>query len=787
MTFPGDEKFADMSLIGQCFLLGRHPFFYENWPFIEQIAFFSGWKHAHLDGYALRPYPAFLATWWTAAVGPTAALLIVNWLAWALCAWAAWRLSTKLFNDDLAALLSLVFVLGGMGPIFHIGDSNIHLPSFACYYLGVCLFYEKIIVASPKPLPIRSAGGALLTLLFVSRTRWLTHLTIGAFLAAVFLFYSWYAILLTAVYVLATLRYSRWYHIAGVVALALSAPLLWRIFLQSVGVELVRSEISLNLVPSIDFWWELLKNPSEEAALQFTDRLQGIGIFDSPVVLVVGLVSCLVLPTDRAVRWFGIFVLLMPVLAVLLVSPSCYNVPAYLTYGISIWIYCWLGRLFATGLRSRPAVCLAASLLLLVVLLTHFAWSTAHFSGWLGPVKTYIDGWQSGQRYFPNAPPIITSMTGLEDTPVLFGGKASLAAAGALISEARTRVQPDSVSWLTALQCQALLWGYLALLGALVAGALRRRLLVVLMILALAVVTSALSSSTFTAMPNYVNCLGPIWNNPHANESPAILSSAAKLSYRAELSPSFLDVLRREMTPDDQLSIFIGFPSPGIGRNLDRSSVQVSVAAGPLHIPTHANRWPIFSAIDPQEALAALIEVRCLAVEVTNYTASIPLAAWQRPDLPGRQTRITPVEQPSDENLALNSTTSSDEAEGFLQVPDDESITGWAWDPKQPNRPISVDIYDGDTKVATVPADRSRGDLLDAGIGNGAHAFHYFIPYRLRDGKTHTIRVRASGSQRELYDCPQTIQLDEPKQWQCCPAIEIRLMRPDGTIKVAGF
>src|SRR6185503_3861724 len=45
------------------------------------------------------------------------------------------------------------------------------------------------------------------------------------------------------------------------------------------------------------------------------------------------------------------------------------------------------------------------------------------------------------------------------------------------------------------------------------------------------------------------------------------------------------------------------------------------------------------------------------------------------------------------------------------------TISGWAWDQNDPQSPINVDIYDGTTLIATIPAIIFRQDLLAAGIG----------------------------------------------------------------------
>jgi hypothetical protein len=98
--------------------------------------------------------------------------------------------------------------------------------------------------------------------------------------------------------------------------------------------------------------------------------------------------------------------------------------------------------------------------------------------------------------------------------------------------------------------------------------------------------------------------------------------------------------------------------------------------------------------------------------------------------------------------------------EGFLELADAEFIAGWAWDKKQPNGPLLVDIYDGEKKLATAVADQFRADLRDAGIGDGRHGFVYRTPASLKDGKAHTIRVKTSGSNVELDGSPKTLTLD---------------------------
>ena len=79
-----------------------------------------------------------------------------------------------------------------------------------------------------------------------------------------------------------------------------------------------------------------------------------------------------------------------------------------------------------------------------------------------------------------------------------------------------------------------------------------------------------------------------------------------------------------------------------------------------------------------------------------------------------------------------------------------ERIEGWAWDRQEPDTPIAVEIYDGETLVVTVTADRPRQDLVKARKGNGRHGFVIKTPPSLRDGKSHEIHARIADGRIEL-------------------------------------
>jgi YD repeat-containing protein len=84
-------------------------------------------------------------------------------------------------------------------------------------------------------------------------------------------------------------------------------------------------------------------------------------------------------------------------------------------------------------------------------------------------------------------------------------------------------------------------------------------------------------------------------------------------------------------------------------------------------------------------------------------------------------------------------------------------LDGWAWDSKQPNSAVTVDIYDGSTLVGTVAANIFRQDLVSAGKGNGAHGFDIELPEILLDGQAHTLYAKFGGTAIGLGTSPKSL------------------------------
>jgi hypothetical protein len=83
---------------------------------------------------------------------------------------------------------------------------------------------------------------------------------------------------------------------------------------------------------------------------------------------------------------------------------------------------------------------------------------------------------------------------------------------------------------------------------------------------------------------------------------------------------------------------------------------------------------------------------------------------------------------------------------------------GWVWDVRHPDEPVAVDIYEADSLLATVVADRERKDLVESGKGSGAHAFRYRLPPPVGDGRPRFVQVRVAGTEVPLHRSPRWLE-----------------------------
>jgi molybdenum cofactor biosynthesis enzyme MoaA len=90
------------------------------------------------------------------------------------------------------------------------------------------------------------------------------------------------------------------------------------------------------------------------------------------------------------------------------------------------------------------------------------------------------------------------------------------------------------------------------------------------------------------------------------------------------------------------------------------------------------------------------------------------------------------------------------------------TVSGWAWDPRQPNDPVVVRISRNGRPIAAATADRFREDLRAAGFGNGCHSFQIDLAALDIDTNAGVFSATIEGSEYELNRSPFRFGLSEP-------------------------
>jgi GT2 family glycosyltransferase/glycosyltransferase involved in cell wall biosynthesis len=91
---------------------------------------------------------------------------------------------------------------------------------------------------------------------------------------------------------------------------------------------------------------------------------------------------------------------------------------------------------------------------------------------------------------------------------------------------------------------------------------------------------------------------------------------------------------------------------------------------------------------------------------------------------------------------------------GAVDVMSSDEITGWAWDPDQPDETLVVEVHDGDRLIASMPANLPRPDLEIVGIGHGRYGFRFVRIGRLLPHACHRLRVCLARDGIELLGSP---------------------------------
>lgn len=623
---PTDEISSSVSLIGWSSLTPEAlPLMDEDAQSLQQVALFCG-AETPIGFRFLRGLQGFAGALFAPFLGMIHGLLLANYLLWAAAAWATWRFTIKVFNDPPAAMIAVILVAGGMGWVVHIGDYGAHLMSFTVYYLGVWLIYESRVWAENRPLRV--------------------HLLIGFSLGLACLVYNT-GLELVVGYVLVAMWKNRWQYVLLASLIASFALPGWNIYLNYInsfnqgifgwydyaGVQ------QYYMDDALPAWIELIRTGRFVETLRNT-LIQFLLFVESPAVLLLGFVALAALPKRLAVYWyFGVFMVLPLAVGIWVYSDPVGGL-GYLIYGISILLFAALGGMLARLIRQNGPWWPAVTAILVLLVASHVLWSTAHFWGYIGPVKTYFFPFDYARDLLFNQPAQVMSMTGREPTPVLFGGAANLVQAGVYLNPERIRLQPSLAG---ALISRLYYFSYLAPLVILLilpeppaqkrpAGCLRESLMA-----GLRAVDTGIKSTRFlvfvvvwmglTATALMLRTSPTLVDQWHA----VILRPGENLRYTVTVSETFIDALARFRAayPESRLRLFI------------------QASAGDCQAECHVGDQCFFSLKMPQtwrggtpvradDFIRALRDHKALTISVKARKYST-LAGWQRNGLDNRE------------------------------------------------------------------------------------------------------------------------------------------------------
>lgn len=98
---------------------------------------------------------------------------------------------------------------------------------------------------------------------------------------------------------------------------------------------------------------------------------------------------------------------------------------------------------------------------------------------------------------------------------------------------------------------------------------------------------------------------------------------------------------------------------------------------------------------------------------------------------------------------------------GFLDTADRGSVTGWARDPAAPGVRLHLQVRVDGVVVGSVVADQQRADLVEAGEGDGRHAFVFVVPGGLAPDRPHVVEVRGIADGAALEGSPARVEAAE--------------------------
>lgn len=619
-------------LLGYSGAKGDAPLQAENFYSFVHLQMFSGGPIAK-DYYAVRPIYPFLSSLFAPVLGWQGSMLFVNMLAWALAPVLVFLFCRSVTGSRPAAFWSALLALAGLGFVAHAHDYSAHLLAFTFYFGAVFLVHESRVWRETREWPV--------------------HAALGAFLAVAALEYNT-GLVAIAGYAVAAIRRNGLVRVGATAAAAAAPAFLWPRFLNLLsGSKVDYGEIERYYREwAVAAWRELLDQPAGLAwryAMTVVDFLS----YEMPLLMAAGLLGIAALVRARRSLDFAVFVFAMfpfPVLA-LAAYAGPYTAKGYLTFQTAIFVYAGAGFLLwrLSGRRRILAVAVGGALVA-----GQLAWNLSYLLGVTAPIKLYfLYGFEHLAAWLPDIArvPDVLSLTGIEPTPRLFGGAATLHRAGLEPCAAPLFGPPDADP----------------LIGSAGSGAFRRALMVrapfALLISAAAwmLVRSRLVGTDSTARRRRAPALigfvlllvGPAYARRQYLE-PDLPRGCMGLStsltgrdfvYTVDVSP---DVIRRlENLPQDvrELEIATGFRTA----RASHPDLRVAMVAGDLRIELGpANARGVRAILPPapparlhvvdREALVrALRGSRRISLEVGGAPGTLAVEAWQRNDSAGRR------------------------------------------------------------------------------------------------------------------------------------------------------
>jgi hypothetical protein len=103
-------------------------------------------------------------------------------------------------------------------------------------------------------------------------------------------------------------------------------------------------------------------------------------------------------------------------------------------------------------------------------------------------------------------------------------------------------------------------------------------------------------------------------------------------------------------------------------------------------------------------------------------------------------------------------TQSAPALDGFIDEANKIRIKGWARDPQYPDRPVELELMDGNISLARTTANQYRSDLRQAGIGDGRHAFTVLVGDGMLAADRNVLHLRCAATGKEVPGSPMTIE-----------------------------